>query len=141
MMTPTGRFALIVDDHDEALRFYQDTLGFETLVDFKSDDGFRLIHLGLPNQHGVGLWLLEAQTEAESALVGRQAEGQPLLVFYTDDFRRDYDRLSQQGVEFVGQPQHDPDAIHVHFNDPYGNRNALVQLLDDRQRGVISSTH
>lgn len=129
MLTAVGRFALIVNSHDEALRFYSDTLGFETLLDYQGEDGFRLIHLGLPDQIGVGLWLLQANTEAEQALIGRQAQGQPLLVFYTDDFGRDYQRLHQQGVQFLGRPQHDPDAIHIHFRDPYGNDNALVQLL------------
>lgn len=130
MNTATGRFALVVSSHEKALRFYRDTLGFETLLDYEADDGFRLLHLGLPdNPGGAGLWLLEAQNEAEQALVGKQAAGQPLLVFYSDDFNRDYAALQARGVEFVGQPQHDPDAIHIHFQDLYGNHIALVQLL------------
>lgn len=129
MFRAIGRFALIVRDHEEALRFYSNTLGLQTLLDYQGDDGLRLLQLGLEGQPDIGLWFFEAQTDEERALVGKQAIHQPLLICYTENFEADYQRLKALGICFQDEPTHDPDAIHVHFYDLYGNEIVLVQLI------------
>jgi len=131
MFNTLGRFVVLVDDCDQALAFYQDTLGFEVLHDQTAETGLRFLHVGVPGQLGyppVGLWLLKADSEAQSALVGKQAGGQPLLVLYADDCRDTADRLEASGVTICRAPYEAAGATVCHILDLYGNEIVVVQL-------------
>lgn len=128
MLRSIGRTVLLVRDYDEALAFYRDVLGFGVLFDATAGSGQRFLHLGLPHQPGVGLWLLEPSTEADAGLVGRQSGGQPLLVVYTDDCRGAVASLRDKGVRVTIQPREERDAIFAHIVDLYGNELVVVQL-------------
>lgn len=84
LFSAIGRMVVLVDDPDEALAFYRDVLGFAVLHDYVAG-GYRFLHIGLPGQEGVGLWLMPITSERQRELVGRQTGGQPLLVLYTAD--------------------------------------------------------
>ncbi|GAA3119805.1 VOC family protein [Streptosporangium carneum] len=114
-----GRMVVLVDDLDAALAFYRDVLGFTVLHD-QSVDGYRYLHVGLPGQRPVGLWLMPVADERERGLVGRQSGGQPLLVLYTDDLDRVGERLREHGVR-VWNEQQDAASRSLHFADLYGN--------------------
>ena len=129
MIYRVGRVALLVHDYDEALRFYE-KLGFEVLFDQVAENGFRFVHVGLPDQVGVGLWLLQPADEDQRNLVGRQSGSQPMLVMYTDDVHSDYLRLGGQGVVFKDEPREEADSFVAHFRDLYGNEHVLVQVKD-----------
>jgi catechol 2,3-dioxygenase-like lactoylglutathione lyase family enzyme len=124
-----GRVVLLVHDYDEALRFYSQ-LGFQVLFDQVADNGFRFVHIGLSDQNGVGLWLLQPADEEQRSLVGRQTGSQPMLVLYTDDVHSDYLRLGAQGVVFRDEPREEADSFVAHFRDLYGNEHVLVQVKD-----------
>ena len=68
----------------------------------------RYVHLRLPEQPSVGVWLLQAQTQAQRDRVGDQTGGQPVGVFYTSDTRRDHARFAAQGVRFTREPSRTP---------------------------------
>jgi len=124
-----GRVVLLVRDYDEALDFYT-RLGFQVLFDQVAENGFRFVHVGLGDQNGVGLWLLQPADDEQRGLVGRQGGGQPMLVLYTDDVHSDYLRLSSQGVMFRDEPREEADSFVAHFRDLYGNEHVLVQVKD-----------
>jgi catechol 2,3-dioxygenase-like lactoylglutathione lyase family enzyme len=124
-----GRVVLLVRDYDEALTFYA-KLGFQILFDQVAENGFRFVPVGLADQNGVGLWLLQPGDDEQRSLIGRQAGGQPLLVLYTDDVHSDYLRLSSQGVPFRDEPREEADSFVAHFRDLYGNEHVLVQVKD-----------
>jgi catechol 2,3-dioxygenase-like lactoylglutathione lyase family enzyme len=124
-----GRVVLLVRNYDEALDFYA-KLGFQVLYDNQSDNGFRFVHIGLPEQNGVGLWLLLPADEEQRGMIGRQGGGQPMLVLYTDDVHSDYLRLSALGVPFRDEPREEADSFVAHFRDLYGNEHVLVQVKD-----------
>ncbi|ODR82281.1 bleomycin resistance protein [Haladaptatus sp. W1] len=128
MMTEIGRTTLLVDDYDDAIEFYAETLGFEVLYDDELEEGYRAVHVGRPERSPIGLWLMEPSGEAERALVGEQTGDQPAFVFYTDDCREIYETLSNRGVTFLGEPKSDEGGVHVHFEDPYGTKIVLVEL-------------
>ena len=88
----------------------------------------RYVHLRLPEQPSVGVWLLQAQTQAQRDRAGDQTGGQPVGVFYTSDTRRDHARFAAQGVRFTREPVEDAVAVYAHFIDLYGNEFVLVQL-------------
>src|SRR5262249_16101442 len=46
-----------------------------------------------------------ANTDAQKALVGRQAADLPLFGIETDDCKREYTALKKRGVEFEGEPE------------------------------------
>lgn len=129
-----GRTVLLVHDYDEAIAFYRDRLGFGVLHDSTAPGGQRFVHLGLPAQAtagpaGVGLWLLAPAGPVESALVGRQSGGQPLLVLYTADCRAAAARLSAGGVRFRRPVREEGGAVYAHIEDLYGNELVLVERL------------
>lgn len=64
-------------------------LGFEVLHD-NATDGHRYLHVGVPGQDEVGLWLLPS---SEASAVGNQTGGEPLVVLYTDDLDRVVEHL------------------------------------------------
>lgn len=76
-MHSLGRLVLLVNDYDTAIAFYQDKLGMEVFVDMAVGPQ-RYVHLRLPEQPAVGVWLLQAQTQAQRDRVGDQTGGQPV---------------------------------------------------------------
>jgi len=129
MFTHLGRMILLVKDYDEALAFYVEKLGFEKLYDQTISEEQRYVHVGVPAQADVGLWMLKAGA-GEKSLVGRQAGSQPLFVLYTDDCMKTYKTLKPRGVEFLYEPEDTEGDVHVHFKDLYGNQIVLVELKD-----------
>ena len=61
-MHALGRLVILVTDYDTAIAFYQDKLGMEVFVDM-AVGAQRYVHLRLPEQPSVGVWLLQAQTQ------------------------------------------------------------------------------
>ncbi|MBI3685774.1 MAG: VOC family protein [Actinobacteria bacterium] len=137
MIYRVGRVVVLVRDYDEAVEFYAQ-LGFQRLFDGRGDNGFRFVHIGLPDQSGVGLWLLQPADEEQIALIGRQTGGQPLMVLYTDDLHGEYLRLASLGVTFREDPREEQDSYVAHFRDVYGNEIVLVQVKDGDAAGVPS---
>ena len=127
MFTRIGRMILLVKDYEEALSFYVGKLGFQKIYDETVSDGPRYVHVGLPGQEDIGLWMLKAGT-GEKSLVGRQAGDEPLFVLYTDDCKKTYETLHERGVEFLYELEEAEGDVHVHFKDLYGNQIIMVEL-------------
>jgi catechol 2,3-dioxygenase-like lactoylglutathione lyase family enzyme len=121
-----GRVVLLVDDQERALAFYRDVLGFETLHD-EDASGLRYLHVGLPGQPRVGLWLMPATDEESRLLVGRQAGGRPLLVLYTDDLDAVRRRLAEHDVD-VWAERADDTGRSLHFRDVAGSVIVAAEL-------------
>jgi catechol 2,3-dioxygenase-like lactoylglutathione lyase family enzyme len=110
---------VLVEDQDEALRFYTETLGFELVEDFDLG-GYRWLTVRAPGD-SVTLSLTQADTEAERRLVGRQGGGKPLLGITTEDCMGDYERLRARGAIFEGAPQAQPYGTGVLLRDLHGD--------------------
>ena len=122
-----GRIVILVDDYEDAIHFYRDKLGFEVFVDLDADDQ-RFVHVKLPSQKNIGIWLLKAQTEEQIAAIGRQTAGAPCAVIYTHNIKKDVLKLEKNGVHFNKPIMSDEDAAFAHFVDLYGNEFVLVEL-------------
>ncbi|WP_055478022.1 VOC family protein [Sphaerimonospora mesophila] len=127
LFSGVGRMVVLVDDPDAALAFYRDVLGFTVLYD-QTVGGYRYLHIGVPGQDGVGLWLMPVTSDRERELIGGQSGGQPLLVLYTADLDRVGARLREHGVR-VWNERDDAGSRSLHFADLYGNVIVVVQLL------------
>jgi catechol 2,3-dioxygenase-like lactoylglutathione lyase family enzyme len=119
------QLALIVDDYDEAIAFFVDALGFELV-----EDSPALTNDGRPKRWVVvrppgadtGLLLARADGERQARAVGDQFAGRVGLFLRVDDFRAQYDRMRDAGVEFVGEPREEPYGQVAVFLDVSGNR-------------------
>jgi catechol 2,3-dioxygenase-like lactoylglutathione lyase family enzyme len=118
--------ALIVDDYDEAIRFFAGALGFELVEDspaLTSRDGRpkRWVVVRPPGAR-TGLLLAKADGEREQQAVGEQFAGRVGLFLRVDDFQASYNRLREAGVDFVGEPRDEPYGRVAVFLDVAGNR-------------------
>ena len=95
MFRAIGRVVVGVSDQDEALAFYRDVLGFEVLHD-SDDEGLRYLHIGLPGQPDMGLWLMPGAAEHD----------RPLLVLYADDLAEIVGGVRAPRGEDVGADRH-----------------------------------
>ncbi|BCL24742.1 VOC family protein [Streptomyces tuirus] len=119
---------LVVDDYDEAIRFYTDALGFRLAEDAPRPDGSRwvVVEPGTPGA-GIGLLPARAKGQAQAARVGDQTGGRVGFFLHTDDFARDHARMTAAGVTFLEDPRHEPYGTVAVFRDLYGNRWDLLQ--------------
>ncbi len=117
--------ALLVDDYDEAIRFFVDALGFELVEDSPAttNDGRpkRWVVVRPPGA-ATGLLLAQADGDEQRAAVGGQFAGRVGLFLRVDDFDLAVERLRRHGVEFVGEPRHEVYGSVVVFVDVAGNR-------------------
>jgi catechol 2,3-dioxygenase-like lactoylglutathione lyase family enzyme len=119
------RVALIVEDYDEAIRFFVDIIGFELVEDAPSqtNDGRpkRWVVVRPPGAQTT-LLLAQADGERQSGMVGTQFGGRVGLFLRVDDFKASYERMREAGVEFVTEPRQEPYGWVAVFVDVAGNR-------------------
>ena len=119
------QLALIVDDYDDAIRFFVDVLGFELVEDSgaETNDGRpkRWVVVRPPGA-ATGILLAQADGERQAAAVGDQFAGRVGLFLRVDDFDATCERLRAAGVELAGEPRDEPYGRVVVFTDLAGNR-------------------
>ena len=116
---------LIVEEYDEAIRFFVDAIGFELVKDSPSttNDGRpkRWVVVRPPGAQ-TGLLLAEADGERQSLATGNQYAGRVGLFLRVDDFEATWRRMVGHGVEFVGASRDEPYGRVAVFVDVAGNR-------------------
>ncbi|MFI2642209.1 VOC family protein [Streptomyces sp. NPDC018610] len=127
---------LVVDDYDEAIRFYTEALGFRLVEDAARPDGSRWVVVAPGPEEpggasGSALLLARAKGEAQRARTGDQTGGRVGFFLHTDDFTRDHARMRAAGVTFLEEPRHEPYGTVAVFQDLYGNRWDLLQPATD----------
>lgn len=123
--------ALLVHDYDEAIRFYTEKLHFTLIEDTQLSDAKRWVIVTPPGSASTSLLLAKAVGPEQQSRVGNQTGGRVFLFLHTDDFYRDYNQMTQHGVEFVREPVHEPYGIVAVFKDLYGNLFDLIQPMSD----------
>jgi catechol 2,3-dioxygenase-like lactoylglutathione lyase family enzyme len=122
--------ALIVDDYDDAIRFFVDVLGFELIEDSPAlttaDRRPKRWVVVRPAGTTTGLLLARADGNRQQRAVGDQFAGRVGLFLRVDDFETRYERMREAGVEFVGEPRHEPYGDVAVFLDVAGNRWDLI---------------
>jgi predicted enzyme related to lactoylglutathione lyase len=120
---------LYVDDQERALRFYTEVLGFVAKADVKNGP-YRWLTVASPEEpDGTQLQLALNNNPAASAY--QQAifeQGQPAVMFYSDDVKGDYERIKGRGAEFTMPPTEVTGSTIAMFNDTCGNLVQLTQL-------------
>ncbi|HMA14641.1 MAG: VOC family protein [Bacteroidota bacterium] len=122
-----GLIALLVRDYDEAIAYFVGKLGFELVEDSDLGGGKRWVVVAPPGARETRLLLARAADAEQAGYVGRQGGGRVFLFLYTDDFWRDYRRLTDCGVKFAEAPRAEAYGTVAVFEDLYGNRWDLLQ--------------
>jgi catechol 2,3-dioxygenase-like lactoylglutathione lyase family enzyme len=120
--------ALLVGDYDEAISFYTGKLGFELREDRWLIPDKRWVVVA-PRGAEAGLLLARAVGDGRRRRIGDQSGGRVFLFLETDDFARDHLAYTQQGINFIEPPRHEPYGIVAVFEDLYGNRWDLIQPM------------
>ncbi|MFA0236990.1 VOC family protein [Vibrio sp. 10N.222.55.C7] len=121
--------ALVVKDYDEALDFYVNKLKFYLIEDtYLPEEDKRWVVVAPPNSTGVSLLLARASKPEQLDFIGNQAGGRVFLFLNTDDFWRDYERMTSLGINFVREPKEQGYGTVAVFEDLYGNLWDLLQL-------------
>ncbi|MEO8883273.1 MAG: VOC family protein [Devosia sp.] len=120
---------IYVDDQEKALRFYSEVLGFTKKADF-SNSGYRWLTVTSPDdKDGVELQLALNNNPAGKAY--QEAifqQGQPAVMFYTDDVKGDYERIKAKGGAFKMPPTEVTGSTIAQLNDGCGNMVQITQL-------------
>jgi catechol 2,3-dioxygenase-like lactoylglutathione lyase family enzyme len=118
--------ALIIDDYDEAIRFFVDALGFELVEDtpaltteHRRPKRWVVVR---PPGAATGVLLAQADGERQVRAVGDQFAGRVGLFLRVDDFAASHARMREAGVRFVGEPREEPYGRVSVFLDIAGNR-------------------
>jgi len=129
--------ALLVRDYDEAIAFYCGVLGFDLLEDsYQPAQDKRWVVVRPTGGQGASIVLAVASKPEQEAFIGNQTGGRVFLFLNTDDFWRDYNRLTAASVEFIREPAtHDYGTVAV-FRDLYGNLWDLLQLNEGHPAAV-----
>jgi predicted enzyme related to lactoylglutathione lyase len=120
---------IYVDDIEKALHFYTDVLGFVKKADF-SNGPYRWLTVVSP-EDADGTELQLARNDNPAAAAFQQAlfqQGQPAIMFFTDDVKADYERIKSRGGEFKMAPTDVTASTIAQLNDTCGNLIQLTQL-------------
>jgi len=120
--------SVYVDDQDKALRFYTDVLGFTKKTDV-SNGPFRWLTVASPDEPD-GTELQLALNNNPAAKAYQQAlfrQGQPAVMFFTDDVKGDYERIKARGAAFAMPPTAVTGSTIAQVHDTRGN---LIQITE-----------
>ena len=128
---------LSVDDHEKAIAFYRDALGFDVRNDVKAY-GMRWVTMGPPSQPDVSVVLEPPAADPGISASDRAVMGDLLakgllgrLVLTTPDVDDTFDRVQATGAEVVQEPMDQPYGVRdCAFRDPAGN---LIRINSPRR--------
>ena len=129
---------IAVDDHDKALAFYRDVLGFEVRNDV-GFEGMRWVTVGAPSQPDVEIVLEPPLADPGASSSDKEAMAELLakgllrgVIFRTDDCDAAFERIRAGGAEVLQEPIDQPYGVRdCAFRDPSGN---MLRFNQPRRR-------
>ncbi len=121
--------ALVVEDYDDAIKFYTKKLNFELIQDiYQTKQDKRWVVIAPPASKGTTILLAKASNKKQKEFVGNQSGGRVFLFLNSDDFWRDYHNMLENGIKFTRKPKEEDYGTVAVFEDLYGNLWDLLQL-------------
>ena len=127
MKQQIAHIALVVNNYDEAIKFYIEKLHFILVEDTVLSETKRWVLIKPKGADGCCLLLAKAATDEQKSRTGNQTGGRVFLFLYTDDFWRDYKDMQQNGISFVREPVAEAWGTVAVFKDLYGNLWDLIE--------------
>lgn len=118
-----------VNDQDKALRFYTEVLGFSKKTDF-SKGPYRWLTVTAPGDaDGVELQLaLDDDPAGRAFAQSRYGQGQPAVMFFTDDIKGDCAGIEARGGKLKMPPTDVTGSTIAQVDDGCGNLLQITQL-------------
>jgi predicted enzyme related to lactoylglutathione lyase len=118
-----------VDDQEKALRFYTGVLGFVKKADFSQGPYRWLTVSSTEDPDGTELQLaLNDNPAAKAYQEATFQQGQPAVMFFSDDVQADFERIGQ-GAEFTMAPTDVTGSRIAMLKDTCGNLIQITQLM------------
>ena len=127
MKQQIAHIAVVVNDYDEAIRFYTQQLNFTLIEDTILSEQKRWVLVAPPGSNGCKLLLAKAANELQQSRVGNQTGGRVFLFLHTDNIMRDYNDYVSKGITFLREPVKEPYGTVAVFEDLYGNLWDLIE--------------
>ena len=118
---------LLVDDYDKAIDFYIGKLNFKLIEDTTLSETKRWVLVKPDGSGDCCLLLAKAANEQQKSMIGNQTGGRVFLFLHTDNFKRDYQNLLNNGIKIVREPVEEKYGIVAVFQDIYGNHWDLIE--------------
>lgn len=128
MITRIHHVGLVVQDADEALKFWRDVIGLEVTDDRVIDDqGVRGVLLKIGNSE---VELLEPTREdtGVARFLETRGEGMHHLCFESDDVAKELEKAASKGIELIDQSPRPGLAGMIGFLHPKSNHGVLVEF-------------
>jgi len=122
-----AHIAIVVNDYDEAIKFYTEKLHFDMVEDTQLSETKRWVLVRPKGSNECCLLLAKAANDEQRSRVGNQTGGRVFLFLHTDNFERDYQNLLDHQIEIVRQPQREEYGTVAVFKDLYGNLWDLIE--------------
>ncbi|HTZ73033.1 MAG TPA: VOC family protein [Candidatus Aquilonibacter sp.] len=121
--------SIYVDDQNKALRFYTEVLGLVKKNDF-SQGPYRWLTVATDEEpNGIELQLaLNDNPAAKAYQQSKFQQNQAAIMFFTDDVKADYERITSRGAEFTMPPTAVTGSTIAMLKDTCGNLIQLTQL-------------
>jgi catechol 2,3-dioxygenase-like lactoylglutathione lyase family enzyme len=127
---------LLVDDYDKAIDFFTRKLNFILIEDTKLSEVKRWVLVKPQGPDNCCLLLAKASNDEQSRSIGNQSGGRVFLFLQTDNFKRDYQNLIDNGIRIVREPKSEDYGTVAVFEDIFGN---LWDLIEPSVYGSIST--
>ncbi len=118
---------LLVNDYDEAIKYYTEKMSFILTEDSWLSDTKRWVTISPKGSDSFSLLLAKPSNEEQQSMVGNQTGGRVFLFLVTDDFWRDHKSMLKKGIEFVREPSTEEYGTVAVFKDLYGNLWDLIE--------------
>lgn len=122
-----GYITLLVDDYDKAIEFFTKKLMFSLVEDTAISQTKRWVLVKPDGSEGSCLLLAKAANDKQRKILGNQSGGRVFLFLHTDNFKRDYQNLLENGIKIVREPVSEKYGTVAVFEDLYGNLWDLIE--------------
>ena len=131
-----AHIAIVVEDYDDAIEFYTKKLDFILLEDTRIDENKRWVMVAPPGAKECGLLLAKAANEKQKESIGNQTGGRVGFFLFTDDFWRDYNKMTDRKINFIRPPTEFEYGTVAVFEDLYGNKWDLIEP-NENNKGLL----
>jgi catechol 2,3-dioxygenase-like lactoylglutathione lyase family enzyme len=132
MRQQIAHIALVVEDYDDAIKFYTEKLNFTLIEDTVLSESKRWVLVAPKGSAECSLLLAKGVGDEQKSRIGNQTGGRVFLFLKTDDFWRDYKNMQNQGIKFTRDPKKEDYGTVAVFADLYGNLWDLIELKKDK---------
>jgi catechol 2,3-dioxygenase-like lactoylglutathione lyase family enzyme len=127
MTRKIAQVTILVNDYDEAIKFYTEKLHFSLLEDTVLSETKRWVRVAPEGSSECCLLLAKAANDEQKSRIGNQTGGRVFLFLETDNFQRDYQNLINNKINIIRKPVTESYGTVAVFEDLYGNLWDLIE--------------